>query len=103
MIFPNWQCKWKGQQWKKTEFQSVLSDNNKTNFPKTTKTIRDLHANPPNGTPQLTSPLYRYTDSTKLLVSQSKSNIFEQNLSAKMSDTSESAYILRKNTQILTP
>ena len=69
------------------------------NFVRTTNTIIVGHLSQWN-TIDTVTPLEKFTKTANLLISQSLSIIFDRRVAVRVSNTTESPYIITKNTQI---
>ena len=69
--------------------------------PTTTKTIKAFVDHPSKwNTTGTVTPLQKFTDRASLLISQSKSIIIDKRLALRVTNTTESPYLIKKHTQI---
>ena len=81
--------------------QPVISDDALTTAPRTTKTIRAFVSLPSEWNTTCTeTPLEKFTETASLLISHSMSTIIDKRIAVRVTDTTESPYLIRKNTQI---
>ena len=80
--------------------QAVLIDDALTIPPRTTKTITDFidHPSEWNTTGSVT-PLEKFTESASLLISQSMSIIFDKKVAVIVTNTTQTPYLIKRNTQ----
>ena len=81
--------------------QSVLTDDALTIPPRTTKTVTSFVDHPLewNTTGTLT-PSEKFTETGSLLISHSMSIIFDKRVAVRVTNTTESTYLIRNDTQI---
>ena len=82
-----------------TEPQPVITDETLTIPPTTTKTITAFIDHPWNTTGTVT-PLEKFTETESLLISHSMSTIIDKRIAVRVTNTTESPYLIRKQTQI---
>ena len=81
--------------------QPVLTDDALAIPPRTTKTIRAIvdHSSVSNTTGTVT-PLEKFTETASLPIFHSMSTIIDNRVAVRVTNTTESPYLIRKNTQI---
>ena len=84
-----------------TKPQPVITDNALTIPPTTTKTITAFidHTSKWNTTGTVT-PLEKFTETASLLISHSMSTIIDKRIAVRVTNTTESPYLIKKHTQI---
>ena len=84
-----------------TKPQPVITDKALTIPPATTKTITAFIDHPPkwNITGTVT-PLEKFMETASLLISQSMSTIIDKKIAIRVTNTTESSYLMKKHTQI---
>ena len=84
-----------------TKPQPVISDEALTIPPTTTKTITAFIDHPSKwNTTGTVTPLEQFTETASLLIYHSISTIFDKRTAIRVTDTTESAYLIKKHTQI---
>ena len=84
-----------------TKPQPVITDEALTIPPTTTKTITAFIEHPyRNGTQRgLVTPLRKFTETANLLISRSISTIIDKGIAVRVTNTTESPYLIKKHTQ----
>ena len=81
--------------------QAVLTDGALTILPRTTKTITAFVDHPSEwSTTGTVTPLEKFTKTASLLISHSMSTLIDNNVAIRVTNTTESPYSLKRNTQI---
>ena len=84
-----------------TEPQPVMTDDALTIPPTTTKTITAFVDHPSKwNTTGIVTPLEKFTETASLLISHSMSTIFDKRIAVRVTDTTESPYLIKQQTQI---
>ena len=84
-----------------TKPQPVIADETLTIPPTTTKTITAFIDDPSKwNTTGTVTPLEKFTETASLLISQSMSTIIDKRIAVRVTTTTESAYLIKKHTQI---
>ena len=84
-----------------TKPQPVITDEALTIPPTTTKTIKASIDHPSKwNTTGTVTPLEKFTETASLLISQSMSTIIENKIAVRVTNTTESPYLIKKHTQI---
>ena len=84
-----------------TKPQPVITDEALTILPKTTKTITAFIDHPSKwNTTGTVTPLEKFTETASLLISHSMSTISDKRIAVRVTNTTESPYLIRKHTQI---
>ena len=84
-----------------TQPQPVITDEALTIPPKTTKTITAFIDHPSKwSTTGTVTPLEKFTETAGLLISHSVSTIIDKRLAVRVTNTTESPYLIKKHTQI---
>ena len=84
-----------------TKPQPVITDEALTIPPTTTKTITAFIDHPSQwNTTGTVTPLEKFTETASLLISHSMSTIFDKKIAVRVSNTTESPYLIKKHTQI---
>ena len=82
------------------KFQAVLTDDAPTKAPRTTKTVTAFVDNPSEwNTTGTVTPFEKITESARLLISHSISTITDRKVAARVTNTSETTYLIKGNTQ----
>ena len=83
------------------KLQPVIPDNALTTPPRTTKTITAFVDHPSEWiTTGTVTPLEKFTETASLLISHSISTITDKILAVRVANTTDSPYLIKKNTQI---
>ena len=84
-----------------TKPQPVITDEALTIPPTTTKTITAFIDHPSKwNTTGTVTPLEKFTETASLLISHSMSTIIDQRIAVRVTNTTESPYLIKKHTQI---
>ena len=84
-----------------TKQQPVIMDADLTIPPATTKTVTAFIDHPSKwNTTRTVTPLEKFTETACLLISHSMSTIIDKRIAARVSNTTESPYLIKKHTQI---
>ena len=84
-----------------TEQQPVIMDADLTIPPATTKTVTAFIDHPSKWTTTGTAtPLEKFTETASLLISHSMSTIIDKRIAVRVTNTTESPYLIKKHTQI---
>ena len=84
-----------------TKPQPVITDEALTIPPTTTKTITAFIDHPPKwNTTGTVTPLEKFTETASLLISHSMSTIIDKRTAVRVTNTTESPYLIKKHTQI---
>ena len=84
-----------------TKPQPVITDEALTIPPTTTKTISAFVDHPSKwNTTATVTPLEKCTETASLLISHSLSTIIDQRIAVRVTNTTESPYLIKKHTQI---
>ena len=84
-----------------TKPQPVITDEALTIPPTTTKTITAFIDHPSKwNTTGTVTPLEKFTETTSLLISHSMSTIVDKGIAVRVTNTTESQYLIKKHTQI---
>ena len=84
-----------------TKPQPVITDEALTIPPTTTKIIRAFIDHPSKwNTTGTVTPLEKFTETASLLISHSKSTIIDKRVTVRVTNTTESPYLIKKHTQI---
>ena len=84
-----------------TKPQPVITDENLTIPPTTTKTITAFIGHPSKwNTTGTVTPLEKFTETASLLVSYSMSTLIDKRIAVRVTNTMESPYLIKKHTQI---
>ena len=84
-----------------TKPQPVITDEAPTILPTTTKTITAFIDHPSKwNTTDTVTPLEKFTETASLLISHSMSTLFDKRIAVKVTNTTESPYLIKKHTQI---
>ena len=84
-----------------TKPQPVITDEILTIPPTTTKTITAFIDHPSKwNTTGTVTPLEKFTEAASLLISHSMSTIIDKRIAVRMTNTTESPYLIKKHTQI---
>ena len=84
-----------------TKPQPVITDEALTIPPTTTKTITAFIGHPSKwNTTGTVTPLEKFTETASLLISHSMSTIFDKTIAVRVTNTTESPYLIKKHTQI---
>ena len=84
-----------------TKPQPVITDEALTIPPTTTKTITAFIDHPSKwNTTGTVTPWEKFTETASLLISHSMSTIFDKRIAVRVTNTTESPYLIRKHTQI---
>ena len=84
-----------------TKPQLVITDEHLTIPPTTTKTITAFIDHPSKwNTTGTVTPLEKFTETANLLISHSMSTIVDKGIAARVTNTTESPYFIKKHTQI---
>ena len=84
-----------------TKSQPVITDEDLTIPPTTTKTITAFIEHPSKwNTTSTVTPLEKFTETPSLLISHSMSTIIDKLIAVRVTNTTESPYIIKKLTQI---
>ena len=84
-----------------TKAQPVNTDEALTIPPTTTKTITAFIDHPSKwNTTGTVTPLEKFTETASLLISHSRSTIIDKRVAVRVTNTTESPYLIRKHTQI---
>ena len=84
-----------------TKPQPVIMDEDLTIPPVTTKTITTFIDHPSNWkTTGTVTPLEKFTETASLLISHSMSTISDKRIAARVTNTTELPYLIKKHTQI---
>ena len=84
-----------------TKPQQVITDEALTIPPTTTKTITAFIDHPSKwNTTGTVTPLEKFTETASLLISHSMSTIIDKRIAVRVTNTTESAYLIKKHTQI---
>ena len=84
-----------------TKPQPVVTDEALTIPPATTKTITAFIDHPSKwNTTGTVTPLEKFTETASLLISHSISTVIEKKIAVRVTNTTESAYLIKKHTQI---
>ena len=84
-----------------TKPQPVNTDDALTILPTTTKTITAFVDHPSKwNTTGTVTPLEKFTETASLLISHSKSTTFDKRRAVRLTNTTESPYVIKKHTQI---
>ena len=84
-----------------TKPQPVITDEALTIPPKTTKTITAFIDYPSEwNTTGTVTPLEKFTETASLLISHSMSTIIDKTIAVRVTNTTESPYLIKKHTQI---
>ena len=84
-----------------TKPQPVITDEALTIPPATTKTITAFIDHPSKwNTTGTVTPLEKFTETASLLISHSMSTIIDKKIAVRVTNTTESPYLIKKNTQI---
>ena len=84
-----------------TKPQPVITDEALTMPPTTTKTITALIDHPSKWNTTVTvTPLEKFTETASLLISHSMSTIIDKRIGVRVTNTTESPYLIKKHTEI---
>ena len=84
-----------------TKLQPVIIDDALTIPPTTTKTITAFVDHPSKwNTTGTVTPLEKFTATANLLISHSMSKIYDKRIAVRVTITTESPYLIKKNTQV---
>ena len=84
-----------------TKPQPVIMDADLTIPPATTKTVTAFIDHPSRwNTTGTVTPLEKFTETASLLISHSMSTIIDKRIAVRMTNTTESPYLIKKHTQI---
>ena len=84
-----------------TKPQPVITDETLIIPPTTTKTITAFLDHPPEwNTTGTVTPLEKFTETASLLVSHSMSTIIDKRIAVRVTNTTESPYLIKTHTQI---
>ena len=84
-----------------TKRQPVITDDALTKPPTTTKTTTAFVDHPSKWNTTCTvTPLEKFTETASLLISHSMSTIIDKRIAVRVTNTTESAYLIEKHTQI---
>ena len=84
-----------------TKPKPVITDENLTIPPTTTKTLTAFIDHPSKwNTTGTVTPLEKFTGTASLLISHSMSTIIDKRIAARVTNTTESPYLIKKHTQI---
>ena len=84
-----------------TKPQPVVTDDTLTIPPTTTKTITAFADHPSKwNTTGTVTPLEKFTETASLLISHSMSTIIDKRIAIRVTNTTESPYLIKKHTQI---
>ena len=84
-----------------TEPQPVIMDENLTISPATTKKVTAFIDHPSKwNTTGIVTPLEKFTETASLLISHSMSTIIDKRIAVRVTNTTESPYLIKKHTQI---
>ena len=86
---------------KTTKPQPVITDDALTIPPMTTKTITAFIDHPANWNTTVTvTPLEKFTETANLLISHSMLTVIDKRIAVRVTNTTESSYLIKKHTQI---
>ena len=84
-----------------TKLQLVITDDVLTIRPRTTKTNTAFVNHPSeSNTTGTATPLKKFTETTSLLIFHSLSTLIDKRIAVRVTNTMESPYLIKKNTQI---
>ena len=84
-----------------TKPQPVITDETLNIPPTTTKTITAFIDHPSKwNTTGTVTPLEKFTETASLLISHSRSTIIDKRIATRVTNTTESPYLIKKHTQI---
>ena len=84
-----------------TKQQPIIMDADLTIPPATTKTVTDFIDHPSKwNTTGTVTPLEKFTETASLLISHSMSTIIDKRIAVRLTNTTESPYLIKKHTQI---
>ena len=84
-----------------TKPQPVITDEALTIPPTTTKTVTAFTYHPSKwNTTGTVTPLEKFTETASLLISHSMSTIIDKRIAVRVTNTTESPYLIKKHTQI---
>ena len=84
-----------------TKPQPVITDDTLTIPPTTTKTITAFNDHPSKwNTTGTVTPLEKFTETASLLISHSMSTIIDKRIAVRVTNTTESPYLIKKHTEI---